>query len=168
MTRLLLLTAVDTGDVVLAARPRLRDRLAARWRATRLDSALAAGAAPGERAALAIRAEALGGTRIRGVLAHGIHRVLAEARGSRRLYVGQVPLHRRGVLAATDQLEELAARLLAPGLLSVRGIAQVRLLLTDGRSPLYFGGATEELRAAVSRALADLEPTFGWCVECPD
>ena len=102
------------------------------------------------------------------MLADGIHRVLAEARGSRRLFVAQVPLCRRGVLAAADQLEELAARLVAPGPLSARGIAQVRLLLTDGRSPLYFGATTEGLRAAVSRALADLQPTFGWCAECPD
>ena len=94
MARLVLLTPVQNGDVVLAARPRLRDRLTARWRAMRLDSELAAGAAPGP--------------------------------------------------------------------LAARGIAQVRLLLTDGRSPLYFGGTTEDLRTAVSRALADLQPTFGW------
>ena len=162
MARLVLLTPVQNGDVVLAARPRLRDRLTARWRAMRLDSELAAGAAPGERAALAIRAEALGETRIRSVLADGIRRVLAEARGTRRLFLAQVPLHRRAVLAAAEQLEELAARLLAPGPLAARGIAQVRLLLTDGRSPLYFGGTTEDLRTAVSRALADLQPTFGW------
>jgi len=33
----------------------------------------------------------------------------------------------------------------------------VRVLLTDGCGPLYFRGATEELRVAVARTLADLE-----------
>jgi hypothetical protein len=52
--------------------------------------------------------------------------------------------------------------LLTPGPLAARGIAQVRLLLTDGRSPIYYGGSTEELLSAASRALTALEPTFGW------
>jgi hypothetical protein len=162
MASLVLLTPSEDADVVLAARPRLRDRAAARLRAHRLDSELAAGAAPGERAALAIRAQSLGEARNRTTLANGIRRRLDEARGPRRLSIAQVPLHRRAVLSAADQLDELAARLLAPGPLAARGIAQVRLLLTDGRSPIYYGSGTEELLAAAGRALTALEPTFGW------
>jgi hypothetical protein len=162
MPPLVLLTPAQDTDVVLATRPRLRDRAAARLRAHRLDSELAGGAAPGERAALAIRAQALGDRRVRTTLANGIRRVLDEAHGPRRLSIAQIPLHRRAVLSAADQLEELAARLLAPGPLAARGIAQVRLLLTDGRSPIYCGSSTEELLAAASRALSALEPTFAW------
>jgi hypothetical protein len=161
MAPLVLLTPAHDANVVLATRPRLRDRAAARVRAHRLDSELAAGAAPGERAALAIRAQALGERRIRTTLANGIRRVLDEARGPRRLSIARIPFHRRAVLSAGDQLEELATRLLTPGPLAARGIAQVRLLLTDGRSPIYYGSSTEELLAAVSRALTALEPTFG-------
>ncbi|MBV9336499.1 MAG: hypothetical protein JO243_11460 [Solirubrobacterales bacterium] len=147
---------------MLATRARLPDRITARLRAHRLDSELAAGAAPGERVALAIRAQALGERRNRTTLAVAIRRVLDEARGPRKPSIAPVPLHRRAVLSAADQLEELAGRLLAPGPLAARGIAQVRLLLTDGRSPIYYGGASQELAAAASQALTDLQPTFGW------
>jgi hypothetical protein len=34
----------------------------------------------------------------------------------------------------------------------------VRLLLTDGCGPLYFDGSGMNLRAALARALEDLEP----------
>jgi hypothetical protein len=66
------------------------------------------------------------------------------------------------VLAAADELDELATRLRGPGLLASRGLARVNLLLSDGRSPLYVRGATGELRATVSLALEALDPGFGW------
>jgi hypothetical protein len=64
----------------------------------------------------------------------------------------------RAVAAAAQEMDLLAARLLAPGPVSARGVAQVRLLLTDGCGPLYFDGSGVDLRAALARALADLEP----------
>jgi hypothetical protein len=66
------------------------------------------------------------------------------------------------VLAAAEELDALATRLMSPGFLASRGLASVRLLLSDGRSPLYWHGATEELRAAVSRAREALEPRIEW------
>jgi hypothetical protein len=51
----------------------------------------------------------------------------------------------------------LADRLAAPGPVDVRGVAEVQLLLTDGTGPLYFRGATEELRARVADAMRRLE-----------
>ena len=66
------------------------------------------------------------------------------------------------MLAATDELDELAKRLRSPGLLASRGLASVHLLLTDGRSPLYLRGATGELRVTVARAFEALEPTTEW------
>jgi hypothetical protein len=66
------------------------------------------------------------------------------------------------VLAATDQLEQLIERLLEPGIVAARGLAQVRMLLTDGGGPLYFHGATQDLVTAAARALANLEPVPEW------
>jgi hypothetical protein len=66
------------------------------------------------------------------------------------------------VVAAADQLHELAKRLRSPGLLASRGLASVHLLLTDGRSPLYLRGTTGELCVTVSRAFEALEPTTEW------
>jgi hypothetical protein len=61
------------------------------------------------------------------------------------------------VLAAAEHLETLASRLLGPGPVSARGVAEVQVLLSDGSGPLYDPGAAEDLRAAVARALHDLD-----------
>jgi hypothetical protein len=62
------------------------------------------------------------------------------------------------VLDAAGELDALGDRLLSPDPVAARGVAQVRVLLTDGTGPLYRRGATEDLRAAVTRALASLQP----------
>ena len=64
-------------------------------------------------------------------------------------------------LARACELEALADRLQAPDQVAAQGVAQARLLLTDGTGPLYRRGETDDLRAAVARALACLQPEFG-------
>jgi len=150
MAPLVLISPVaGTADVVVARRASWRDRLMARLRSTRLDDQLARGVAPTASAPLALRAEALGRSRY-------------EAREPRRSPRARVPLHRNAVLAAAQELDELARQLLSPGPLAARGVARVRLLLVDGSSPLYFSRAEVDLRAAVAEALEDLNPSFGW------
>ena len=112
--------------------------------------------------ALALRAEALGHGRFRRMLGERIRHVLEEVSGPRRISRVTVPLHREAVLEGAQELEELARRLLSPGLLAARGVAQVRLLLVDGCSPLYYSRASDELRVAVVRALEDMNPSFEW------
>jgi len=118
--------------------------------------------APTASAPLALRAEALGRSRFRTMLGERIRHVLYEAREPRRSPRARVPLHRNAVLAAAQELDELARQLLSPGPLAARGVARVRLLLVDGSSPLYFSRAEVDLRAAVAEALEDLNPSFGW------
>ena len=112
---------VDTADVVVARRASWRDRLMARLRRTRLDGQLARGVAPSASAPLALRAEALGHGGFRTMLGERIRHVLEQARGPRRISRVTVPLHREAVLEAAQELEELAGRLLSPGLLAARG-----------------------------------------------
>ena len=163
MAPLLLLRPADANPDVIVARPaRLRDRLAARIRARALDEELARGVAPDARASLALRARALGEDRIRCALGRQIRRIVDDARGPQDLGRAQIPTRRDEVLAAALELDELAERLLTPGPVAGGGLAQVRLLLTDGASPLYFGGAREKLRDAADRALTALQPSFGW------
>jgi hypothetical protein len=163
MAPLVLVSPVaGTADVVVARRASWRDRLMARLRSTRLDTQLARGVAPTASAPLALRAEALGRSRFRTMLGERIRHVLDEAREPRRSLWARVPLHRKAVLAAAQELDELARQLLSPGPLAARGVAQVRLLLVDGSSPLYFSQAEVDLRAAVAEALEDLNPSFGW------
>lgn len=154
--------AQSAGEVVVARRARLHERLAARWRVHSLDTELAHGVAPEARAALALRAHTLGEPRVRSLLARQVRRVLDEAQCPPRPNRARIALRRDEVLAAAEELDALATRLISPGFLASRGLASVRLLLSDGCSPLYWQGATEELRAAVSRAREALEPRIEW------
>ena len=163
MARLVILRPDESSDQVpVTRRARLRERLAARWRAHLLDAELARGVTPEAGAALALRAHALGEPGMRNLLARGVQRVLDEARSPRRPSRSRIPVRNADVLAVADELDELATRLRGPGLLTSRGLASVQLLLSDSRSPLYFRGATRKLRATVSRALEALEPSFEW------
>jgi hypothetical protein len=148
---------------VLVARPaRFRERVTARLCASWLDVELARGVAPEARAALALRAQTLGETSTRKSLALSLRHVLDDARQGSRRQRGQIATLRADVLTATDQLERLIERLLEPGLVAARGCAQVRMLLIDGCGPLYWRGASHDLRAAAADALAGLEPALQW------
>jgi hypothetical protein len=159
---LILITEHSSGELVVTRRARLRERVAARLLARRLDQELARGAAPETRAALALRAEALGEPARRRALASQLRRVLSDARHGPVPHIARIPVQAGQVLVAADALDELAERLLAPGPVAASGLAQVRLLLSDGRSPLFWREAPEDLRDLAARALEDLEPAFQW------
>jgi hypothetical protein len=154
---MLLLDPGGIRDGVIARRVRLRDRLAARWRAGSLDRSLAGGVLPASHPALALRAHALIGPKVRAGLAEHVRRIVRDARVGSRSLPARIPTRRREVIASARELEALADRLLAPGPVSAHGVAQVRVLLTDGLGPLYHHEATDDLRGAVTRALRDLD-----------
>jgi hypothetical protein len=154
----LVLVADPEGAGHVVARPaRLSERLAARWRAGSLERELARGAVPESAAALALRAQQLIGPSMRAALARRLRGVLRDARRAPRVGSTRVPPQRRAIVAAGHELERLAARLLAPDPVSARGVAQVRVLLSDGCGPLYADGPGVDLRSAVTRALDDVE-----------
>jgi len=98
---------------------------------------------------------------MRRALAQSLQRVLAGAAvgGPPRLGAA-VPVRRDAVIRAWDAFEDLIRGLLAPGPVSVCGVAQVRLLLTDGYGPLYHPDASDDLRLRVQRALDALDPFY--------
>jgi hypothetical protein len=145
-------------DIHVAPRPRLRDRLAARLGAGHLDGALARGVDPEEDPALALRARRLLAPRTRAALGRHVQDVLGDAQGRDGAVITRIRPRRAAVLEAADELDAVAQRLLEPRPVSARGVARVRLLLTDGCSPLYFPAAGETLCAAVAAALSGLEP----------
>ena len=159
MTVVLLLTrAHGLGTAGVAPRrARVRDRLAARLLAHHLDRQLAEGVAPDRCVALSLRARRRIAPAIAAALARELRRVVREAEG-RCASRARVPARRAAVLAAAAELDALARRLVAPAPRDARGVAQVRLLLGDGCGPLYSARAVEDLRAAVARARAALEP----------
>jgi hypothetical protein len=101
------------GEVVVARRARLRERLAARCCASRLDDELARSVAPEARATLALRAQALGGLRMRRLLARSLRRVVDDETCARSPQRATVLVARDAVLeglraaaaAALDGLE---------------------------------------------------------------
>jgi hypothetical protein len=159
---LVLLDNADNGPVPTVAGP--RDRLRSRWHADHLDHELADGASPDSTVDRSLRAQFLVRFRTRRELAHSMQRILAAATQRPTASRLPAPLSRAPVAACATELNELISRLLAPGPVAARGVAQARLLLTDAGGPLYRVGrhaGTADLRVRVcdaAGALSALDP----------
>jgi hypothetical protein len=159
---LVLLDDVGSGPVPTAVGP--RDRLRARWHAGHLDHELAAGVSPDSTVDRSLRAQSLVQLCTRRDLARSMRRVLAAA--TQRPASGRLPapVSRAPVAACATEIDELISRLLAPGPVAARGVAQARLLITEAGGPLYRVGhraSAAELRVKVrdaARALDVLDP----------
>ena len=143
-------------DLGRAREVRARDRLVARWKSPKLDRALAKGVPPETSGALLLRARTLLGPRARRQLSRALQRILREA--PRAPWPGaRMPVRRNEVMDSRDDLNLLARRLLAPAPVDVRGVAQVRLLLSDGSGPLFWRRSADDLRGRVREAIEALE-----------
>jgi hypothetical protein len=148
---------VGEAGYVTPQRIRVRDRVSARVRSSRLDSALARGVAPESSAALELRAQALIGPVARR-LGELLREIVASAHARERLARAPVPISVSLVLESESELSALAERLLGGGPVAARGVARLRELLCDGGGPLY-GRSPDagQLRAALDAALEALE-----------
>jgi hypothetical protein len=148
-----MLLLLDDGNGCPAAqRARVRHRLTARFQAGRLDRALAGGVSPDASAPLALRAQRLLRPAVRRDLAASAERILAAARQPSAARLA-VPPHRERVAAAAAGLRALIGRLSDPGPVSVRGIAEASILLTDASGPLYSRHSELDLDTGVWHAL---------------
>jgi hypothetical protein len=152
------LTADGSAGFLLADRLRTRDRVTARWRHRRLDVALAAGAPAEATAALSQRARRLSALSTRRALAAALRRIVRRAHegaspGNWRI----APCHSH-VLAASDELSHLADSLFRAGPVAARGVAQARILLTDGTGALYNPRSPGDLQALAASAARNLRP----------
>jgi hypothetical protein len=157
----MLILVNEADGSVIARHATLRERLRSRLLVHKLDRELARGACPDASAELALRARALVRVSMRRTLAKSVESLLADAarpRPSRRT----VPVCCQRVREASAEFHDLIYRLLMPGPLPARGMAQVRILLTDGSGPLYHFGNREDLRARVHGAVEALEPLSSW------
>jgi hypothetical protein len=157
MSVVLLVKERGDASYITPRRIRVSDRLCARLRATRLDAALARGVAPESSPALALRAEALIGPVAR-QLGSNLRRIVLSAQRPLSGPIIVVPISRALVRETESELSALAERLLDGGPVDARGVATVRILLCDGRGPLYghFRDAGQ-LRSALVAALDALE-----------
>jgi hypothetical protein len=132
-------------------------RVRARVHAHQSDRALASGISPDSNACLSVRAHELIGCPKRVALARAIRRLVDDAGhplGPRSLHV---PICRSKIRRSRDTLEDLADRLLSDGPLDARGLAQIRLLLSDGAGPFYDRPSANDLAPALESAIAALE-----------
>jgi hypothetical protein len=146
-----------SASPLIARRPGFRDRLLARLRYRQLDLALAGGVPPEQNPAVALRARRLIDPCNRRSMAEAFRRVLRESHDGCQLSYGHVHPCRRRVLAASEQLDELADALSRPGPVASHGVAEALLLLTDGTGPLYNPVSPASLSALAAGAIEDLQ-----------
>jgi hypothetical protein len=144
------------GEPQIAQRARLRDRVLARVHSRNFDLALAEGASPEQSAAFALRARRLIDPSERRSIADVLRQMVRDSReGVSRYRLRIHPCWAR-VAAAEEELEQLADALTRPGPVSVHGVAEALILLTDGAGPLYNPRSPASLRALAAAAIADL------------
>jgi hypothetical protein len=114
-----------------------RLRLIIGWRRPALTRALADGADPDASEELTHVARELVGMRMRQRLASGVDRMLRRATEPGSAWRSPVPLNRREIEDAYEELSELADRLRAAQPVPAHAVARVVLLLTEATSPLY-------------------------------
>jgi hypothetical protein len=129
----------------------------ARFRGRSLDRALSDGEDPASSAVLTRRAAWLTSTKNRHVLARSITRLLDPPSGRRPGPSATVPPHRGELAGARMLLARVAAMLEIDEPVYARGVARLRLLLTDGDSALYAPHRTGELLGEVEGILDALE-----------
>ena len=142
-------------------------RLLARYRAGRLDRALAEGASPEESTSLAARAERLTSMEFRRDLAASLRRIVLATGESPRIgparpaaaskspgaaHPPRVPLSGARISQSARPLAGLASRLAEPGPVPARGVAMVTRLLSDGTGPLYREACRDDLGVIIQRA----------------
>jgi hypothetical protein len=159
---LILINALDQGVTTRTATP--WERCVSHVRAYKLDHDIAAGASPESSALLALRAQALVRPAMRQRLARSLEQLLEEATPGHGPQPWRLRVRVRGdrILGAADALQILIDRLLAPAPVPARGMAGVRILLTDGAGPLYYPSNNDNLSAHVLEIIEQVEPLDSW------
>lgn len=128
-----------------ASAPPAWRRVEARLMSYRLDVRLAKGEAPEDGVLLAVHAERIVQPAACLKLAEAIRRVLDAADGSRVPSRHEAPVRVASVPAAADGLRRVMARVAGRGPVRARGVALLRLLLSDGTGPLFQSHSAEQL-----------------------
>ncbi|MDF2830587.1 MAG: hypothetical protein K0R01_3870 [Mycobacterium sp.] len=126
---------VGTEPPVVA--PSVLARLRARVFSYRYDCELEAGVDPAPGSALEVHGARLSSATERADLAHALRLVLHDAEAGTSLRQGRVPVRSDAVRRAADVIDSVIDRLESPSPTRVRGIARLRILIADGRGPLY-------------------------------
>jgi hypothetical protein len=148
-------TASDAMRRTSAPRPSLVARVTARLRAFRLDRQLAVGVPAPTGSALAVHEARLTSVKEREAIAHTLMRAVHEARSGGNPVGRRIPVHRNNILSAVDLIDAITLRLHSPRPVNARGMARLRVVMSDGCGPLYENGRGD-LSGRLGAALAAL------------
>jgi hypothetical protein len=152
------LSAAQIHDAMLrheAPRPAFSARLLARLFAAKYDRMLAVGVPASPGSALAVHAQRLTSVDEREAIAHALRRSVEDACNRDARVSSRVPLNIPNITAARDRIDQVTLRLHSPRPVTARGIARLRVLLSDGTGPMYRYGRGD-LEGRLGAALAAL------------
>jgi hypothetical protein len=136
-------------------RPSLAARVTARLRAYHLDRQLAVGVPAPAGSALAVHQARLTSDAEREAIARTLRQAVHDAHAGLSPFSSRIPLHPTNIAAAQDLIDAITLRLHSPRSVSARGMARVRLVLSDGCGPMYRFGRGD-LSGRLGAALAEL------------
>jgi hypothetical protein len=148
-------TASDVVRHTPAPRPSLAARVTARLRAHRLDRQLAVGVQAPAGSALAVHQARVTSVAEREAIARALRLAERDARAGGNPRSSRIPVHPTNIAAAEDLIDTITLRLHSPRPVSARGMARLRVVLSDGCGPLYRFGRGD-LSGRLGAALAEL------------
>ncbi len=151
----LLSTASGVLRRTTAPRPSLAARVTARLRAYQLDRQLAVGVPAPAGSALAVHQARLTSVAEREAIARALRLAVRDARTGATLRSSRIPVDPSNIAAAEDLIDAITLRLHAPRPVSARGMARLRVVMSDGCGPMYRYGRGD-LSGRLGAALAEL------------
>jgi hypothetical protein len=151
-------TASDVLRRTSTPRPSLAARVTARMRAYRLDRQLAVGVPAPAGSALAVHQSRLTSVAEREAVARALRQAVHDARAAQAASTplsSRIPAHSTNIEAAEDLIDAITLRLHSPRPVSARGMARLRVVLSDGCGPMYRFGRGD-LNGRLGAALAEL------------
>jgi hypothetical protein len=118
----------------------LGSRVKARLFAGRLDREVEVGIVPLPGSSLAVHVARLTSAGEREALARTLRQALDELRRDRRVFSARIPVHPQRLAGCRGVIDDITLLLHAPRPVRPRGMARLRLLLSDGTGPLYRNG----------------------------
>jgi hypothetical protein len=151
----LLSTAGGVLRRTTAPRPSLVARVTARLRAYQLDRQLAVGVPAPAGSALAVHQARLTSVAEREAIARALRLAVGDARAGATPRSSRIPVDPSNIAAAEDLIDAITLRLHSPRPVSARGMARLRVVMSDGCGPLYRYGRGD-LSGRLGAALAEL------------
>ncbi len=134
-------------------RATLATRLRSRVFAGRLDRDVEAGIVPLPGSPLALHMARLTSTEEREALAHTLRHAVADMDHARAVYSARIPVHPERLTLCRDVVDDITLLLHSPRPVRARGMARLRMMLSDGAGPLYRhgrGSLAAELRGVLA------------------